>query len=240
VGVSRLRDDEAGLIEIGEEFRLETPVSSLSDDVWASVVSVPDAGNAAGVYKVPQYPENPANRLISSTYNISPSNLELEDPARLTISFDVLALNGDEAGIYLLRNGQWDYVGGDINNEAGTISARISRFGTYRVFAGPHGDVPADLMIPAEYSLKQNFPNPFNPVTTIGFNLPHSGNVSLVVYDVLGRLVAKLVDGHMRFGEHQVLWDGKSDNGQSLSSGMYFINLKAGDYTSSKKMVLLK
>lgn len=90
-------------------------------------------------------------------------------------------------------------------------------------------------LLPAEYALDQNYPNPFNPTTTIEFALPKDSNVKLVVYDVLGRVVSELVSGQLNAGKHKVEF-----NGSNLASGIYFYSIKAGDFTSVKKLMLLK
>ncbi|UCH61640.1 MAG: cadherin-like domain-containing protein, partial [Fidelibacterota bacterium] len=103
-------------------------------------------------------------------------------------------------------------------------------------------------MIPQEYALHQNYPNPFNPVSTIRYELPQASEVSLVVYDILGREVTKLVDGYLEQGYHQVQWDGRNSSGRELPSGIYIARLvippvagqKAWGYSKSIKMVLLK
>ena len=89
--------------------------------------------------------------------------------------------------------------------------------------------------LPESYSLSQNYPNPFNPSTVINFNLPRVSNVELKVYNLLGQEVATLVNQEMNAGNHDVKF-----NASSLSSGIYFYTLKAGDFISSKKMLLLK
>ena len=89
--------------------------------------------------------------------------------------------------------------------------------------------------LPMEYSLGQNYPNPFNPTTTIEFALPQSNNVRLIVYDLLGRVVAELVNGELNAGYHKINF-----NASNLSSGIYFYSLKTGDFSSVKKLVLLK
>ncbi len=89
--------------------------------------------------------------------------------------------------------------------------------------------------LPTTYSLSQNYPNPFNPSTTINFALPKSGNVSLIVYDILGREVAHLVNGDMQAGYHTVEF-----NASNLASGVYFYRLKAGNFVNVKKLMLLK
>ena len=92
-----------------------------------------------------------------------------------------------------------------------------------------------DEKIPQDYSLYQNFPNPFNPSTTIGFGLPAASAVSLTVYDADGRVVERLLDDLLNAGIHKVTW-----NADSYSSGIYFYTLKAGNFTETKKMILVK
>ena len=89
--------------------------------------------------------------------------------------------------------------------------------------------------LPAEFFMEQNFPNPFNPVTTINFGLPEEGLIKLEVFNVLGRKVAILADGKMEAGYHQVVW-----NATTMSSGVYFYKITAGDHTMIKKCILMK
>ena len=85
------------------------------------------------------------------------------------------------------------------------------------------------------YSLQQNYPNPFNPVTHIRYSIPQSSRVTLKVFDILGKQVAKLVDKYQSAGEYDVIF-----SAGELSSGIYFYRLQAGNYTDVKKMLLLK
>lgn len=93
----------------------------------------------------------------------------------------------------------------------------------------------ANASLPKNFYLEQNYPNPFNPATTIRFVTPVAGNVSLIVYDVLGREAATLVNGHLTHGAHEVSFDAST-----LSSGIYFYTLRAGTFTETKKMILAK
>lgn len=88
---------------------------------------------------------------------------------------------------------------------------------------------------PVSYSLKQNFPNPFNPITKIEFSIPQKEFVQLIIYDVLGREVTMLVNGELKAGSYNVVW-----NAERFGSGVYFYQLKAGNYIETKKMLLLK
>jgi hypothetical protein len=92
-----------------------------------------------------------------------------------------------------------------------------------------------DVTVPTVTKLEQNYPNPFNPATTINFNLAKDSKVSLVVYDVMGREVANLVNGEMAKGSHKVSFDASS-----LVSGVYYYNLKAAGVNQTRKMMLIK
>ncbi len=94
---------------------------------------------------------------------------------------------------------------------------------------------PGDGLIPNQFELSQNYPNPFNPTTTIKFALPKASEVHLVVYDILGRVVTNLVNGNLNAGYHKINF-----NASNLASGVYFYSIKAGDFTSVKKLMLLK
>jgi len=94
--------------------------------------------------------------------------------------------------------------------------------------------------VPGQYMLSQNFPNPFNPTTYIQFNLPVDGHVSLTVHNILGQTVATLVDEFQTQGFKQVIWNGTSDAGETLPSGMYFYRMKAGTFTQVKKMLMIR
>jgi photosystem II stability/assembly factor-like uncharacterized protein len=105
-------------------------------------------------------------------------------------------------------------------------------------------DPPSGPGLPRSFALSQNYPNPFNPSTTIAFDLPGAAGskqlVSLTIYDIRGRLVRKLVNQEKEPGTYQVHWDGRDEHGQQASSGVYLYRIKAGDFTSVRKMVLVR
>ena len=94
--------------------------------------------------------------------------------------------------------------------------------------------------LPTGYHLAQNYPNPFNPVTTLTYSLPEQAHVKLIVYDLLGREIIRLVDQTQSAGAWQVTWDGRDKHGQPASAGIYLTRMTAGDFTRTRKMVLLK
>jgi FlgD Ig-like domain len=88
--------------------------------------------------------------------------------------------------------------------------------------------------------LAQNYPNPFNPATTIAFSIEKAAHVNLSIYDVRGARVRTLVDQHRNAGAYHADWDGRTDRGQQVASGVYFYKLVAGSFTDTKKMTILK
>jgi flagellar hook assembly protein FlgD len=94
--------------------------------------------------------------------------------------------------------------------------------------------------VPVELVLEQNHPNPFNPATSISYTLPRNAHVRIAVYNVLGEEVALLIDGQQSAGSHSVIWNGTTDSGHAVPSGIYFYHLSAGQFVDTKKMLLLK
>ncbi|MEA1972732.1 MAG: T9SS type A sorting domain-containing protein, partial [Candidatus Cloacimonadota bacterium] len=89
-------------------------------------------------------------------------------------------------------------------------------------------------------SLNRNYPNPFNPTTAISFSIAEESKVELVIYNVKGQKVKTLANDVMEAGNHSLIWNGETDNGATVGSGMYFYKMKNGRYTSTKKMILIK
>ena len=97
--------------------------------------------------------------------------------------------------------------------------------------------------LPKAFALSQNYPNPFNPSTTISYAIPEGNSqvgVKLSVFNLRGQLVRTLVDQTQGPGTYNVNWDGSDDRGRQISSGVYFYRIQAGDYVSTRKMVVLK
>ncbi|MCX5801250.1 MAG: T9SS type A sorting domain-containing protein [Candidatus Eisenbacteria bacterium] len=94
--------------------------------------------------------------------------------------------------------------------------------------------------VPTAYRAHQSYPNPFNPLCTIGYDVPRAGKVSLQVFDVTGSLVRILVNGWREPGEYSEAWNGRADDGSASPSGVYFYRLKAGDFVATRKMVLMR
>ena len=94
--------------------------------------------------------------------------------------------------------------------------------------------------IPEDFALHANYPNPFNPTTTIRFDVPEASDVRLEVYDMMGRRVATLVNGQMAAGKYEATWHARSDAGTAVASGVYLYRMQAGAFESVQRMVLMK
>ncbi|HSW55741.1 MAG TPA: T9SS type A sorting domain-containing protein, partial [Ignavibacteriaceae bacterium] len=131
----------------------------------------------------------------------------------------------------------------DENVSAGTYKYRLNQIDYNGAFE--YSDViEIEVGIPSQYSLEQNYPNPFNPATTISYSIKENGLVTLKVFDILGKEVTTLVNEEQTAGTYKVEFGSHSGlpsgNVRNLASGIYFYSLKAGDFVSIKKMILLK
>jgi hypothetical protein len=125
----------------------------------------------------------------------------------------------------------------------GDLDDRYSR--QVKIVAGDPGQVALAVdeilaTIPEALSLEGNYPNPFNPVTTIRFGLPEPQNVRITVVNILGQEITELVNGWKDIGRHEVIWQGVDGSGKAVASGMYFTVLSDGNKIIVQKMLLLK
>ncbi|MFQ5674547.1 MAG: choice-of-anchor D domain-containing protein [bacterium] len=110
--------------------------------------------------------------------------------------------------------------------------------GSHDYAATQAGDID---LVPEQFALLQNFPNPFNPETSIRYNLPKATSVSILIYDLLGRKVRTLIDNEQKgAGYFTTRWNGLDDSGRQVASGVYFYRLKTSSQTISRKMILMK
>jgi len=95
-------------------------------------------------------------------------------------------------------------------------------------------------LVPISYQLEQNYPNPFNPETTIQYQLARRGHVALEIYNMLGQKIYTLVNEIQNTGQHSVIWDGINDTGSRIASGIYFYQMKTGEFSATKKLLLIR
>jgi hypothetical protein len=101
-------------------------------------------------------------------------------------------------------------------------------------------DIAPAVQIPGEFVLRAPYPNPFNPSVNIEFELPQPENVTVVIYDLLGRAVKQLVNGYQPAGSHRLVWNGKTADNKNAPSGMYFVRAQVRDFSMVKKMMLMR
>ena len=126
-----------------------------------------------------------------------------------------------------------------------TIQEKINSAYDLKLIIGDESYVQSTVQevltnIPEEFSLGQNYPNPFNPTTKIDFALARTGNVNILIYNLMGQQVKTLVSESLDYGYHIITWNGLDDFGRQVPSGVYFSELRAKGFRQSKKMLLLK
>ena len=101
-------------------------------------------------------------------------------------------------------------------------------------------DVDGGLAVPDVFALHDNYPNPFNPVTNITYDIPEVSDVKIEVFNLAGQRVNTLVNKQHEPGRYRIVWNATNDYGQQLASGMYIYRISAGDFVSVKKLILMK
>ena len=119
-----------------------------------------------------------------------------------------------------------------------SIDEMMISFGLY--FTGEQLANDKYDLLPGELSLHSNFPNPFNPITTIQYSLPEDGSVNIFIYDVAGRLVKTLISSIQSSGYKSIQWDGTNNKNEAVAGGVYFYTLEVEELRQTKKMLLLK
>ena len=110
----------------------------------------------------------------------------------------------------------------------------------FRVVTREQLDTEKEILLPETFALHQNYPNPFNPVTTLRYDLPDDALVNITIYDVMGRVVSNLVSSQQDAGYKSIQWNATNSAGQPVSAGLYLYMIQAGQFSQTKKMVLLK
>ena len=128
----------------------------------------------------------------------------------------------------------WSFDGFEATPSSG--GARMLHLNISEDLVGVDGGIAA----PKEFALHNNYPNPFNPVTNITYDIAQNSEVTLEIYNVMGQRVRTLAQGSHEPGRYRIMWNATNDYGQALSSGMYIYRIQAGDFVSVKKLILMK
>ena len=164
-------------------------------------------------------------------YSLGPAGTELNRACLVSVS----GLTSDDGlTLAVLHDGKWLSLPTTQVKATGELHASTKRLGVLGVMK--KSDVQGELeSVPTQFALAQNYPNPFNPSTTIEFDIPRPSKVRLIIYDVLGKEVVRLVDGERSAGHYAVRF-----NASQVPSGVYFCRLSADGFSQSQKVVVLK
>jgi len=173
-----------------------------------------------------------------------------DQPIEVTIPYkrgllDNLGIQPEDLGMYFVsENGEYTDEGITditVDETSNLITGKVIHFSDIALV--PVADVPTKVQennTPETYVLRRNYPNPFNPTTTIGFVIPVSGKVTLTIYNIAGQNIRTLIDESMSSGVHSVVWDGLTDEGIRAPSGVYLYELRTGNFHDAKKLLLMK
>ncbi len=149
------------------------------------------------------------------------------------LGFDPIALNTTPSYYWVGASSYWNTINPNCPPNASPLVS------VYEALQGIVS-VEDEIEQPTTFSLKGNYPNPFNPVTNIHYELHMDTRVKITIYDILGREVRKLVSGELVSGYHKEIWDGTNDLGKRVSAGVYLYKVEAGEFVQTRKMILLK
>lgn len=208
--------------------RAATHGASIADDRNRS-----RAGNARGIRWLA---ENGSLKTENRAYAVLPERVFTREAAHVTFHSATDSEEGHGANAVITQDQRELATWFDAAQDEYTASS--SALGTFEIVAK---DRPVAIPVdPSFLALGGNSPNPFNPTTTIRFELRARQFVSLVIYDAAGRAVRTLVRGETGPGDHGVVWDGENDSGQSVSSGVYFARIEADGSSETRKMMLVR
>ena len=144
----------------------------------------------------------------------------------LTIAYDIILNAGEYYSWVLTATSGEDYI--------------LEGTGELTVPSAERFTLELKAVVPATFTLHQNFPNPFNPITSLRYDLPEQAQVTLTIYDLMGREITQLVNTAQEAGYKSVQWNATDIYGKPVSAGVYLYQIRAGGFVQTRKMVLLK
>lgn len=246
---NRIYDPAAAQLVAGRAIRFTT-YSPITDSMpWVYVVNaingsngIPDPGDTVELIVYLENGGDLSANSVEATLQSSDSNITVRDS--FALFGDILPdsqANNDSAPYSFVVT---DTITDSLADFSLHIYANDSTYETFAYFTvdfgAPLGIAEGEHQLPYAYALLQNYPNPMRNITTIRYQLPKKEKVSLKIYDVVGRLVKTLINESKEPGYYTIHWHGKDDRERKASAGVYFYRIQAGNYTSTKKMVLFK
>jgi len=172
-----------------------------------------------------------SGNLYQVDFNITQTVLSNPPFFTMPLQIKINTTSGDTL-VTFFNDAQTQHFGVEVNGEPQSI---VFDPGNWILKGNPVITESEVLTSPTEYTLEQNYPNPFNPATTINYQLPQKEFVTLKIFNILGKEIATLLNEEKDAGEHSITF-----NAENLNSGVYFYSIKAGNYSSTRKMILLK
>ena len=173
------------------------------------------------------YDENFYQTCVDSNYYLNPSNENISE------GVEVKVLRGGShtyPGSFAMSSHRFDTPPFVTTDHMGfRVALRMQQLNSKK-----------EIKLPKIINLNQNHPNPFNPVTSLGYDLPQDGIVNITIYDMMGRIVKTLVNGSQTAGYKSVQWNATNDRNEPVSAGIYLYTIQAGEFRQTRKMVLLK
>ena len=232
--VSTFSSSDIHLIEDTSEQWLETGVGDLSGRGLDFVIAASNASKAVDY----QYTGGPGGD-VTDANNYAPTTLfDVDYFANLVPGG--LRVYGLDIGDDMDNDGVPEIVFSRGSTRGGADAQAIFILELNEIFSNPTSVEDLIGNNPDQFVLAQNYPNPFNPETSIVYNLPRAGNVSIQIYNIVGQRVRTLVNTFQTSGAHTIKWDAKNDQGIGVPTGMYIYRIATGEFTSTKRMLLLR
>jgi len=203
------------------------------------------------IYTYPPGESDPTAPVTAEIVLNPPANVDVQSqPPNIVITWEAPARSLDNYNVYndgvLLAEGVTGTMYIDVGVPTGTFIYQMTAVycGGYESDFSPEIEVVHvdgdDILKPTVTALTGNYPNPFNPTTTISFSIREAGHVSVNIYNMRGQLVKTLVNSELENDYYEIVWTGRDNSNKSVASGVYFYKMKTQNYNSTKKMILMK
>ncbi len=172
------------------------------------------------------------------SYHFGPA-LTFDQPQKLELNYNPeTVVDPGKLFIYQKQNEQWIQLESQVFTTQQKVRVYVNTLGEFKL--GYDASFTGSNIVPTVFALKQNYPNPFNPSTTIQYDLPEDGHAELIIYNSLGQVVQTLQNGFQLAGAYSIQWNAVNKRGVRVASGVYFYTLKVGEFSQTRKMLLLR
>lgn len=240
IAVQLVKPSDGGLLtSVDGQVNILFPYDAVNSSVYFTIINKDVTHESSQALK-----SIPSLEPIGYGYTLGPVPFSLSQKAILTFRYadeELLGYDEMKLGIYIRNESGWQYVNSWVDVDNNIVQAEIQEMGEYRMFWNSNASISLSL-IPDEFKLLGNSPNPFNPETTIRFDLPKGfqGPMTLKIYNLLGKEIKTLMDEIGKGRRYSIKWDGRDNQSSQVPSGVYIYRLQAGRFNDSNKMLLLR